>query len=764
MSILHTDKDNIPANGGAPDKYTPEEKTVNISALLSNITAVNPDEAREIEQQIAEFTQKNTTHSLPSEKFKATKKEMAFPLLINLLVIGISVLVLLIISYSFSQQEQDVIGYTSGLSSVEGQLLREMQRVSQAQLSAKDQQIADTHKYLQKLEQDKNNTIRDLEQELQRREDEIGVLVAQDISNERDRLVMNGIPEEEITGMLTQFEQERTAAYQFELEELRLYTDKEQKTAEENFIRLQHQYQQNLTSLNTERESLQEQVRQQEQAIRAANEQQNAASQRLSEQAQEELEKAQRELAALNERRERSKMEDDRITGMYAAIRASLQEGRYTDAQRQAEELVKFFENTVSGMDETSGQRRSLDIFLASSLAQIARMELDRNNTSQAQYLMATETLEKQRMEAAQNLARAVSSIEQARLEAQRDNYAGAIDAYRQAASSLNFNEESTASLLASIEALNRLAVNRNTEMLNQENNAAAASLLARGNQEFARGQLRNAFDTYSQLVYSYPTAAQAPDAITGITRIFDAYVEQARAQAEARDQSGDITALTNRIFDLEAERDSLLQQNQNIQDFTVRLARLEAERDELLRRTQEQGQAAQQSNTLLAQFEVERDSLLRQTQEQEGALRALSARFAGLELERDELLRRNQAGGQNDQEITTLISRVDTLEAERIELLRRTQEQERVAQQSNTQLAQLEAERTSLLRQAQEQNRSIQDFTVRLAQLEAERNDLLQQNQTSEQKVQEITALISRVSSLEAERDSLFRQNQEQN
>ena len=543
----------VPDNKGSGEKMSDTT-----TQLLSTISGVSVDDAHEIEQQIAELTRKNTISLQAAENFKATKKELTFPVLINILVIGTSIMVLFIASYMFNKQEKESSSYTAGLSSVEGQLIKEMRRISEAQLSAKDQQINDTQKYLQKLEQDKDGAIQNLEEQLRLRESELNQILAQDISMERDRLVSSGISESEIADMLAQFERERTNAYNSELEELRSQVEREQKAAEEDFIRLQNQYQQNLASLNTERQALQNELREQEQTLRTLTIQQAANEQQLSEQAQLELTKAQNELTALNERRQRSQMEEDQITGMYSAIQISLQEERYSDAYNRAENLVQFFEKTLSGgLDDTSRQRRNLDIFLASSLAQLARTESDRlanAANAQAQYLTTSETLERLRTEAAQNIAYAVSNIEQARIAANQNNYAGAIDAYTQAARSLNFNEQGTAALIASIEAVSRLAVDLNTNAISQENSVAAASLLTQGNQEFTRGNLRNAFNSYSQLIYSYPAALQVPDAINGITRIFDAYVEQTSSESETiRSQTIDITALTSRISDLEA-------------------------------------------------------------------------------------------------------------------------------------------------------------------------------------------------------------------
>ncbi|MDR2518691.1 MAG: hypothetical protein LBD13_04680, partial [Spirochaetaceae bacterium] len=334
---------------------------------------ISPDEINAIQSQIEEIVHNKSFGDSEFEALTPHKNELVFPLALNTLVLIVSALVILGIAYGVTRRDQNRQQLSGSFSSVEGELLRRKQEETTAILSKKEEEITAIRSQLSLLEQEQIEAAAKFSSQYRVRESEFKVLLEQDVGGERTRLIKSGVPAGRIDELLALYERERFAYYQAELDKYRGQLDAERLAAEAHFKQMQEQYQNNIRNLNEERRLVQEELRNREIEIRLGPEGQH------QEQAADgsELEQAKARLTVLEVQRERSRLEENRITGMFNQVRNALQQQQYTDAVGLSQLLIQYLETTLQDNPDIR-QQRNLDMYLASSLAQIARMELER--------------------------------------------------------------------------------------------------------------------------------------------------------------------------------------------------------------------------------------------------------------------------------------------------------------------------------------------------------------------------------------------------
>ncbi|MDR3333598.1 MAG: hypothetical protein LBT13_01745 [Treponema sp.] len=656
---------------------------------------INSEDAREIAAQIEELARKNRI-VLKSDDLRVIplKGDVAFPLVVNLIILGLSAAVLVFISNMFNQQKAILSHNDTAFSSVEGQLLQQVRQDSEVRIAEKDRDIASIRRELISLEQSQNDALLSIEEAFRKREQELQSNRERDIAAERRRLIETGVSDEDLYELLAAFEEERFTHYRDELDKYQDQIGLERQAAQKQYQELQNQYQQNLRTLNDERQLIQNEFRKKEDEFRITLEKSVS-----TEGTGRELEAAREELGRLNDQRQRDLLADNRISGMFMRVRISLQERRYEEALVQAESLERYL-----GQDAVSSEQRDMDVYLAKALAQIARMELDKVNapTDQSRQLRELqareqelrETIDHLRADQAQKLANAIADLERAKAAANREDYAGALEAYQRAGYYFGLPEEEIATLISGIRALNRLSVTVDVTSRRSEASAAAGPLLAQGNRELNGQEWQQAINTYSRLINSYPVAQQVPAAVSGIGTIFDAYLGDMVSRSEYDTET---KTLKNRISTLETENSRLTR--------SLQAASLASEHN-----SQENGVNIRALGNRLADMEAENSRLTRALQEavrggdQQGAILAFENRISLLETENSRLTQSLQeitwesttVKLYDDATILELGNRIATLEAENTRLSQLNQELTQTNQglmQTNQELVQTNRE-----------------------------------------------------------------------
>ena len=717
---------------------------------------ITAEDVQAIQTQIEEIVHKNRLAlDLESDNVILRKNELVFPIIINMVVFVISALVILGIAYLVNKEEAAQITRGSAFSSVEGELLQQLRQQAEANISEKDREIEEIRRQLTTLNQDHTTAITKFENQYQEREAEYRDLLEQDIAAEQQRLRTLGGSIEEIHELVVRYEEERSGHYQEELAAYRRQIAMEQEAEDEKYRQLQDQYQSNIKNLNEERQHIQEELRQQEGEMRASHEPRSLHAQQ---EGTSDLERARIELASLASQRQKIQLEENQITGMFNQVRNALQQEHYNDAVRLSESLIRYLE----AITEDAHRRRNLDIYLASSLARIARTELDSalGQSSETDALRARVTsLEKENLRLSQLNQDLSQTSEQAH---QREGDLAVLTAH------ISQNEAEIADLNARIGQLE--AESARLTQANQELSITAASQASQNQADTAAFTNR-----ITQLEAESARLTQANQELS-IT-----------AASQASQNQADTAAFTNRITQLEAESARLTQANQELSitaasqasqnqadtaAFTNRITQLERENARLSRLNQDLSQSMANSTNRIAQLERENARLTQANQE----LSKTAASQAS----------RNQA------DTAAFTNRITQLEAENARLTQANQELSKTAasQASQSQadtaaltnrLTQLERENTRLTQTNQELSKTAASqvsrnqtdtaaLTNRLTQLEAENARLTQANQelskTATSQVSrnqtDTAALTNRIAQLEAENTRLTQTNQE--
>jgi chromosome segregation ATPase len=220
----------------------------------------------------------------------------------------------------------------------------------------------------------------------------------QDLAAERERLRSAGFSGIRMNEQLAVFEQERTASSRVELDRFIEQMNRERAEAEANYQRLRNQYQADISALNNERAQLQEEYRRREEGLRSTLEQNQGVERALTEQRLA-YEQAQATLAGLQEQRQKAQAEEQLIIGMFSRVRAALEGERYQDALTQARNLGAYLDGLSRG--SSSSVRLETDLYMASSLEQLARAELTDSRQQTARLNTEAETLRQQIADAA---------------------------------------------------------------------------------------------------------------------------------------------------------------------------------------------------------------------------------------------------------------------------------------------------------------------------------------------------------------------------
>ncbi|MDR0524859.1 MAG: hypothetical protein LBG90_03205 [Spirochaetaceae bacterium] len=327
---------------------------------------ITNDDLAQIQDQIDEIIHQNRLAVRNTETVATHRaSELTLPLAVNGFMIFLAGLIISGIILGVNKEEEENTFQNAGFSSVEGQLIQKMRQEAEYQAAEKEREIEEMRRQLANLANEKNNALAKIETQYKDREIEDRKRLEQDIAAERERLIRSGVAIRQVDELLAVYEKERFAYYQDELAKYKEEIEQERRSAEAKFQALQNSYQKDIKSLSEERQTIQKVLQEREQELRGGP----AGS------PDPESEKARAALAALEAQRKQTQLEENRITGMFNQLRTALQQERYPSAIAQAESLIQYLENS----SPDTNQRRSLDIYLASALAQIARNEQNRN-------------------------------------------------------------------------------------------------------------------------------------------------------------------------------------------------------------------------------------------------------------------------------------------------------------------------------------------------------------------------------------------------
>ena len=367
-------------------------------------------------------------------------------------------------------------------ASIEGKLIRELRQQSTQQLSAKEKEIEEVRTKVHELELQQQTLAETYNQKLKAKEEELRQKQAQDMTDERARLVSQGVGTDDLARRMARFEAERKAYYEKQLAEYRKSLDAERTQLQADITRLRAEYTSRLDQLEKERRQIVTDFQQRETTLRIQMEQKTEVLDRLRAQSTVNLDAAQRQLAQLGQQQEQVQSVSNQVDGQIARISQDLAAGQADEALAQVRSLQAYIrQGSVRSVSQLSDRLRS-ESFL---LEQLGSLLEDR---VRAQATAGT-----------QSLTSELELLSRIRAYSQQAAAAGGparLEAYRQLVASMPEVQSASAAL---VDAAAQQAVDDLQKKLRddtEQNTRAAVQLIGSGDYAGALAKYKAALNT----------------------------------------------------------------------------------------------------------------------------------------------------------------------------------------------------------------------------------------------------------------------------
>ena len=338
---------------------------------------ITAEERREISAAIDVVARSNRLSSGDASALVAARKRgILLPLVVNIAAVVVTALILVLLARAFASGQTAIMDRGASMSSAEGILLQELKRESDSRLAEKDRAISSIQAKMLALDKERLDLTATIDERIKAREAELKAQLQEALKNEKARLEAQGVAEAVIAERLKAFEAQKTKEFQGQLDAFKAQAEKDRIAADENYRKLKDEYSANMIALGEERKKLLSDAKAREDQLRATIDSRTRDLEAKGAAASAALDKAKAELTKLQDRQNAAQSAEDRVIGLYAAIRQALQDRRFDDAARSADALASYLDDpAVAGLPALQA-RRSVDLFVAQTLASEARTEL----------------------------------------------------------------------------------------------------------------------------------------------------------------------------------------------------------------------------------------------------------------------------------------------------------------------------------------------------------------------------------------------------
>jgi chromosome segregation ATPase len=428
-----------PAGAGGSTKPRPAGKAPQPAASAQDLSAIRAadisfDEQIEIIGEINDVVEKNRIVIGPDTfSYAARRRGALVPILVNVLAVTAVALTGLVLLRVFTRQEQVLTGQAAGLVTAEGKIIETLRQESEAQLSAKDEEIGRIQTRLDELRQEKERIKLEMDTRVRQREEELRVELARQLDAERSRLQDAGVSAESIRQQLTALETRLTQERDQRLSAFRAEAESELSEKNAEIARLVEQYNTSLDRFRRERADLERQFAQRETEMRAeAREEVQARTAAV----ENERTQIAGRLAQLQSERDRERTVLDQLLAQYNQVRGYLAAGQYGEALTGLDGIEAYLaQASVAGMPAIQ-RRLPIERFTIASLRELIRLQ--QAATGEVRTASQADTL----------LASIRDTVAAADRQAEAGNTAAAIGLYQQAVDAIPEVAKSHATLI----------------------------------------------------------------------------------------------------------------------------------------------------------------------------------------------------------------------------------------------------------------------------------------------------------------------------
>ncbi|AHC13872.1 hypothetical protein [Salinispira pacifica] len=344
---------------------------------------ISQEELEGINRKINEVASANRIDVRPDTfQLQSTKRGIGLPLMVNFLSLLVLAAGLAVMFYFFRQNESNIEREVQTLSSTEGRLLEVLREEAEANLAAKEAEIAEIQNRLQQVETERSNLARNFDERLAAREQLLREELESELEAERERLRAQGLSEEEIQQRIAQIREEKEAELSQALASFQTELEEERAQAEAALAQIEDEYSSELAAADQARAELQAEARAREEALQAQLDAAREEQQQELDEASREVSEARSALEELNARQEEEQALASQLNGFYSRIRTQISNDNYEQAQNTIELLRNFLSTPAFLETESLSRRRDTELFLADSLSRLITSNQRRNTES----------------------------------------------------------------------------------------------------------------------------------------------------------------------------------------------------------------------------------------------------------------------------------------------------------------------------------------------------------------------------------------------
>ncbi|WP_319478251.1 hypothetical protein [Marispirochaeta aestuarii] len=387
--------------------------------ILTEESSISDEDRREILADIEDVVRKNRiTVSEDLFRIRPQKSGVLLPTLINILAIAAVGAVFFYSARFFEARQETMSLQVSTVTGAEGRLLEELKRESAEQIARKEEEISRIQDELARIESQARTLQTDFESALQQREEELRAELELELEAERVRLQALDITPAEMDSRLREFEIQKQQELQQRIEEFRIQMRAEMAEREEELQQARAAANQILDEANAEREAILQEAVERETRLAERYEAERQALVEASSAAQLRLEEIAR-------RQETENLLTDQILASYSSIMESMRNREFQKALEQIGTLQNLLEDPRIDDLPRIARRREVERFVLSTLQEDIRSEMNAETADTGGLVNAAQRL----FNARELISRGEAALEAGREEEARNLFQEAVAA-----------------------------------------------------------------------------------------------------------------------------------------------------------------------------------------------------------------------------------------------------------------------------------------------------------------------------------------------
>ena len=320
--------------------------------MFDSNSGISQEDQQDIIKNINDIMQSSKIKASPDIfRIKAKKKGVGFPVVVNVIALGVMAAVLFVLWMFFQRTETNIATGGGGVGSeAQREIIAEQKRRAQEELNKKNQEILGMQSNLQKVNSDLTSLKENMTSEIAAKEKSIKEEFDRNLEAERKKLVAAGTASAEVERKLRELEAAQNSQLQAQMVDYRRDSEARMQERERQLLAQQQQINAQLETATSDRKKL------------------SAAYEAELRKSEQQLGEAEQRNRALTAQKEKFDLIDQQIVGFYSQIQADIGAGNYTSARARLKNLGEYLAQPAIASIPEIARRSEVEKFVMESL------------------------------------------------------------------------------------------------------------------------------------------------------------------------------------------------------------------------------------------------------------------------------------------------------------------------------------------------------------------------------------------------------------